>query len=110
VANPISSDIFPAQPILEQRKPDANPVRSPEPAFEKSTPPRGGDADVDRAHQRLSQESGDVRDPAIVSVREAKQRVALLKDLMTESPKAAVKVHGNIKVPAFEAAIARPAA
>jgi hypothetical protein len=110
VANPISSDIFPAQPVLEQRKPDANPGRSAEPGFEKSTPLRGGTADVDRAHQRLSQESGDVRDPAIVSAQEAKLRVALLKDLMTESPKAAVKAHGNIKTPAFEAAMARPAA
>jgi hypothetical protein len=107
VANPISSDIFPAQPVLEQRKPDANPARSPGPGFEKRTPLR--DADLDRAHQRLSQESADVFEPAIVSVQEAKQRVALLKDLMTEAPKAAAKAHGNIKAPAFEAAMARPA-
>jgi len=110
VANPISSDIFPARSVIEQRKPDANPGRSPEPTFEKSTPPHGGGAEVDRAHQRLSQESGGVRDPAIVSVREAKQRLALLKGLMTGSPKAALKAHGNIKISAFEAAMARPAA
>ena len=109
MANPISSDIFPAQPVLEQRKPDANPAGSPGPGFEKSTPLRGGGANLDRAHQRLSQESGDVIEPAIVSVQEAKQRVALLKDLMSEAPNAAAKAHGNIKAPAFEAAMARPA-
>ena len=110
MANPISNDNFPAHQVLEQRKPDVNPGRSPDHTVENSTPPQGGEADISRAHQRLSQESGDVREPAIVSAREAGQRVALLKNLMSESPTAALKAHGNMKVNAFEAAMARPAA
>lgn len=110
MANPISNDNFPAHPVLEQRKSDVNPGRSPDHTVENSTPPRGGDADISRAHQRLSQASGNVREPVIVSASEAGQRAALLKDLMSESPTAALKAHGNMKVNAFEAAIARPAA
>lgn len=110
MANPISNDNFPAHQVLEQRKPDVNPGRSPDHTVENSTPSQGGDADVDRAHQRLSQESADVREPAVMSAREAGQRVALLKNLVSELPKAALKAHGNIKISAFEAAMARPAA
>jgi len=109
LANPISNDNFPAHRVPEQRKLDMNPGRSPDHTVEKSTPPQGGEADISRAHQRRSQESGDVREPAIVSAREAGQRVALLKNLISESPTAALKAHGNMEVNAFEVAMARPA-
>ena len=110
MANPISNDIFPASPVLEQQKSDAEAGRSPDSAFDKNTSPPGDNPDLDRAHQRLAQESGDVRQPVIVSASEAKQKATLLKDLMSGSPVAAVKAHGNMEINAFEAAMARPAA
>ena len=109
MANAISNDNFSTHQVLERRNPDANPGRSREHSVENGTPPQGGEADISRAHQRLSQESGDVREPAIVSAREAGQKVALLKNLMSESPKAALTAQGNVKINAFEAAMARPA-
>jgi hypothetical protein len=108
VANAISNDNIPAHQVLEQRKPDAKPGGSSQPAVENGIRPPDDNADISRAHQLLSQESGAVREAAIPSEREARQRLALLKELMSESPKAAMKSHGNMNVNAFEAAMARP--
>lgn len=110
MANAISNDNFPARPVLEERKPDANPGRSPQPALDNRTRPPGDNADIGRAHQRLSQESENLREPAILSAREAKQRVAQLKGLLSEASNSAVKAHGNMNVHAFEAAMTRPSA
>jgi len=70
----------------------------------------GEQTDVNRAHQRLSQETGAVREPAIQSMAEARRQIASFKAQLDADPQAGLNAHGRIGNDKFEAAMARPTA
>ena len=113
MANPISSDNFPARQALKQREHDAGPG-NPRPAEASGVDPQvqaaKDDTQLGRANQRLAQEAVSAGKPAITETAAAASRAAALTDLINATPQAAVAAHGRINGDIFEAALARPTA
>jgi len=111
VTHPISSDNFPARPATREQKPGTGaPDRHARGAPEATTGPHGNHADVDRAHQRLSQETEGTREPAIGSADGARREIAGIKALLAADPQTVLAAHGRVNGKLFEAAMARPTA
>ena len=111
MTHPISSDNFPAHPAIREQKPGAGAAdRHSQGAPEATTGPQGNHPDVDRAHQRLSQETEGTREPAIGSADGARREIASIKALLTANPQTGLAAHSRVNGKLFEAAMARPTA
>lgn len=112
MANQISGDNFLSHQLAKQQKSDALPgaSHSPDRANQAPAQPAADQANINRALQRLAQQSEGTGEPAIVSAEGAQHQAAQLKALISGSPATALKAHGGIDSDLFEAVTARPAA
>lgn len=110
MTTPINNANFSTQPVVKERKADAQPTADDRVAA--SADGRPDRADLTRGQQVLARqvEQGalsSTRAP-IDSMAEARDRIAALKQAIQDHPKAAVKAQGLIDHNIFEAASARP--
>lgn len=111
MTNPMIVDNFLAQAVPKDQKLGAgNTDGHPKHAPATHSGHTGEQTDVSRAHQRLSQEAGGVREPAIQSMAEARRQIASFKAQLAADPQAALNAQGRINGDKFEAAMARPTA
>ena len=107
MTNRIDNDNYLAHSTPKQRKTGSAQTNQDAAGQQVASPPP---ADVERAQQRLLQETGDVRPPAVDTPTQARARIALLKEQLAADPKLAMQAHGRVNVNQFEAATARPSA
>ena len=67
-------------------------------------------ADVDRATQRLAQQTTQTPATTIADLETARERVNELKSLLNANPQAGIAANGGVTRDGFEAAMARPTA
>lgn len=108
MTNPVSSDNFSTNSLLNERKADTRSVdQGPGRAPAGTTAP-ADKAEINGARQRLSEAAQKTGETAITSIEQARQQIAALREQMAADPKGAAAAHGNIDGDIFEAAIARP--
>lgn len=107
MTNRIDSDNYLAHSAPKQRQTGSAQTNQGAAGQQVASPPQ---ADVGRAQQRLLQETGGVRPPAVDTPTQARARIALLKEQLAADPKLAMQAHGRVNVNQFEAATARPSA
>ena len=105
MTNRIAGDNYLARPTPKEHKADsarANPGVAGQPAAPSPQ------TDVERAQQRLMQETGASRPPAVDTLAQARARITLLKEQLGADPQLAMRAQGRMNVSQFEAATARP--
>lgn len=111
MTTPISNDNLSAPQGLKRQISDTAGDRhnAPETARDLSTRPTAEQADIGRAHRRLTQESTESGASVIGSADEARDRAALIRQMMADSPASALKAHAVVDNDSVEAAMRRPA-
>ena len=105
MTNRIAGDNYLARPAPKERKADStrtNPGVTGKPAAPSPQ------TDVERAQQRLMQETGAPRPLAVDTLAQARARITLLKEQLDTDPQLAMRAQGRLNVNQFEAATARP--
>ena len=110
MAYPLSGDIFSAVRAAEQQKSAAADDRRARPRRNAVSPGHTAarHADIEHAHQRLTQEVGAAPGHNIGSADEARRRAATTVQLLGDAPASGLRAHGAAHQRIVEAAMAGP--
>lgn len=109
MTSPISNDGLMTQLSTPRGTEAPKDARDTAPGAEQ-TDDRGATADVERAQQRLTQESAQSNGTVPGDAEQATALAAMIKRQLTEDPAAALRAVDNATETLFEAATARPTA
>jgi len=111
LTNPISSDGNLTQRVLAERNNQSRPERTSDTdVSQPKLAKESGSANVDRAQQRLTQETGQTQQSGPASSEEASRLASDIRDQINSDPRGALRSMNLVSDTLFEAATARPTA